>query len=166
MADQDAIAVEAAGIVGAAKNEEVADQETVAALWTKLESLCMTKSLTNKLLLKQCLSYKDFVESFMTGKETLSLEDVSGLSATDKGRKKSWKTKPNSKGSKGPKPDEICNYYLELGHWKYDCRNKKKKKQGKKEYANGSTTVAEADDPNSEESLALVVDEQPHCIDV
>ena len=31
---------------------EVADQETAAALWAKLESLYMTKSLTNKLLLK------------------------------------------------------------------------------------------------------------------
>ena len=34
---------------------EVADEETVAGLWLKLESLYMTKSLTNKLLLKQRL---------------------------------------------------------------------------------------------------------------
>ena len=31
---------------------EVADQATAAELWMKLESLYMTKSLTNKLLLK------------------------------------------------------------------------------------------------------------------
>ena len=34
---------------------EVADQETASKLWLKLESLYMTKSLTNKLLLKQRL---------------------------------------------------------------------------------------------------------------
>ena len=34
---------------------EVSDEETAAGLWLKLESLYMKKSLTNKLLLKQCL---------------------------------------------------------------------------------------------------------------
>ena len=34
---------------------EVSDEKTAASLWQKLESLYMTKSLTNKLLLKQCL---------------------------------------------------------------------------------------------------------------
>ncbi|GAA0149452.1 hypothetical protein LIER_08616 [Lithospermum erythrorhizon] len=34
---------------------EVAEQDTIASLWCKLESLYVTKSLTNKLLLKQCL---------------------------------------------------------------------------------------------------------------
>jgi len=34
---------------------EIVDQETAAGLWLKLESLYMTKSLTNKLLLKQHL---------------------------------------------------------------------------------------------------------------
>ena len=34
---------------------EVADEETIGGLWLKLESLYMTKSLTNKLLLKQRL---------------------------------------------------------------------------------------------------------------
>ena len=34
---------------------EVADQATAAEFWMKLESLYMTKSLTNKLLLKQRL---------------------------------------------------------------------------------------------------------------
>ncbi|KAG6390907.1 hypothetical protein SASPL_148652 [Salvia splendens] len=165
---------------------EVANQETAVALWTKLESLYMTKSLTNKLLLKQRLfrlhkqegkplrdhlenlnkilldlrnvevkvededaalillvsllkSYKNFVESFMTGKETLSLEDVrsvihvreyrqqatssatesqaSGLSAMGTGQKKSGKKKSKSKGgSKGFHPGDICRYCKEPGH--------------------------------------------------
>ena len=34
---------------------EVSDEEIAAGLWLKLESLYMTKSLTNKLLLKQRL---------------------------------------------------------------------------------------------------------------
>ncbi|KAL6124038.1 hypothetical protein ACLB2K_076554 [Fragaria x ananassa] len=34
---------------------EVAEEETAAGLWLKLESLYMTKSLTNKLLLKRRL---------------------------------------------------------------------------------------------------------------
>ena len=102
---------------------EVADQETAAKLWLKLESLYMTKSLTNKLLLKQRLfslrmqsgtplrdhlenlnsilldlrnlevkiddedaalillvslpnSYENFVESFVFGKDSLTLEEV------------------------------------------------------------------------------------------
>ncbi|KAG6397474.1 hypothetical protein SASPL_143641 [Salvia splendens] len=169
---------------------EVAEQETVAALWTKLESLYMTKSLTNKLLQKQCLfrlrmqegmplrdhlenlnkilldlrnvdvkvededaalillvslpqSYENFVESFMTGKETLSLEDVRSALHIREDRQQA--TKP--------------------GHWKIDCPQIKKK-LGKKKDANGSVTVAEADDANSEEELALVADEQPQCNDV
>ncbi|KAG6396654.1 hypothetical protein SASPL_142809 [Salvia splendens] len=198
---------------------EVAEQETAATLWTKLESLYMTKSLTNKLLLKQRLfrlrmqegmplrdhlenlnkilldlrnvdvkvedgdtalillvylpeSYENFVESFMTGKETLSLEDVrsalhiredrqqatstttknlaSGLSVTGKGQKKFGQKKQNSKSSKGPKAlesDDIYRYCKEPGHWKIDCPQIKKK-LGKKKDANGSATMAEADDAN------------------
>jgi len=34
---------------------EITDQDTAVGLWLKLESLYMTKSLTNKLLLKQRL---------------------------------------------------------------------------------------------------------------
>ncbi|KAG6394524.1 hypothetical protein SASPL_145113 [Salvia splendens] len=47
----------------------------------------------------------------------------------------------------------------------YDCP-KKKKKEGKKGDANGSTTVAEADDSDSEVSLTLVADDQPYGNDV
>ena len=195
----------------------------------------MTKSLTNKLLLKQRLfrlrmqegtplrdhldklnkilldlrnidvkvededaalillvslpeSYENFVESFITGKDTLSLEDVrsalhsredrqqatgsatenqvSGLFVTGKGQKKSGKKsgKPNQKGSKGPKPDDICNYCKEPGHWKNDCP-KKKRKQEKKEGVGGSVAVAETD-TNSEDDLALVAAGQSHRNDV
>ncbi|KAG6399999.1 hypothetical protein SASPL_141487 [Salvia splendens] len=92
---------------------EVGDQKTAAALWMKLESLYMTKSLTNT-------------------------PEATSVPITHAGR-----------------------YCKESGHWKYYCP-KKKKKYGKKGDANGSTTVAEADDPNFEVSLALVADDQPH----
>lgn len=102
---------------------EIVDEETAAGLWVKLESLYMTKSLTNKLLLKQRLfslrmqegtplrehldqlntilldlrnidvkiededaalillvslplSYENFVQSFIVGKDTVTLEEV------------------------------------------------------------------------------------------
>ncbi|KAG6436024.1 hypothetical protein SASPL_100905 [Salvia splendens] len=128
------------------------------------------------------------MQEVVTGKETLSLEDVrsalhiredrkqaassatesqaSGLSATGTGQKKSGKKKSKSKGgSKGFQPGDICRYCKESGHWQYDCP-KKKMKDGKKEDANGSVTVAEADDSDSEVSLALVADDQPHSNDV
>ncbi|KAG6399844.1 hypothetical protein SASPL_141329 [Salvia splendens] len=174
MENQDAISAETAGVVGAAneKREErrktdekddewvtldekahstimlclsndviikVTDQETTAALWTKYAPLGSSgkflldlrnvdvkvedEDAALTLLVSLPESYENFVESFMTGKETLSLED------------------------------------------KFDYP-KKKKKEGKKKGANGSATVAETDDTNSEESLALVADEQPHCNDV
>ncbi|KAG6430432.1 hypothetical protein SASPL_108499 [Salvia splendens] len=128
-------------------------------------------------------SYENLVKSFMTGKETLSLEDVRsalhiredwqqatssatesqalGLSATGMGQKKS----KSKGGSKGFQPGDICRYCKEPGHWKYDCP-KKKKKEDEKGDANGSTTMAEADDSDSEVSLALVADDQPHYNDV
>ena len=102
---------------------EVAEEDSVVGLWCKLESLYMTKSLTNKLLLKQRLfslrmqegmslrehldqlnsilldlrnidikindedvalillvslplSYENFMESFISGKDSLSVEEV------------------------------------------------------------------------------------------
>ncbi|KAG6430584.1 hypothetical protein SASPL_108654 [Salvia splendens] len=162
-------------------SDDVIIEVAAAALWTKLESLYMRKFLTNKLLLKQRLfrlrmqegmplrdhlenlnkilldlrnvdvivedkdaalillvslpeSYENSVESFMTGKETLSLEDVRSA--------------------------------LHIRDDRQQATQRIKKKLGKKKDANSSATVAEADDANSEEELALVADEQPHCNDV
>ncbi|KAJ4700747.1 Retrovirus-related Pol polyprotein from transposon TNT 1-94 [Melia azedarach] len=208
---------------------EVAEEETAQGLWVKLEGLYMTKSLTNKLLLKQRLfslrmqegmplrdhldqlntillelrnidvkvededaalillvslplSYENFVQSFIVGKDTMSLEEVrssfhtrelrhkatgtgadnqaAGLVASGSyGHGNSGKKKFKKPVSKGPKPNDVCNYCKEKGHWKSDCP-KKKRQQDK---PTGTAAVA---DTNSEEDIALVADEHTDHNDV
>ncbi|KAJ4715159.1 Retrovirus-related Pol polyprotein from transposon TNT 1-94 [Melia azedarach] len=175
---------------------KVVEEETAQGLWVKLEGLYMTKSLTNKLLLKQRLfslrmqegmplryhldqlntillelrnidvkvededatlillvslplSYENFVQSFIVGKDTVSLEEVrsslhtrelrhkatgtgadnqaAGLVASGSyGHGNSGKKKFKKPVSKGPKPNDVCNYCKEKGHWKSDCPKKKR----------------------------------------
>ncbi|KAJ4715843.1 Retrovirus-related Pol polyprotein from transposon TNT 1-94 [Melia azedarach] len=208
---------------------EVAEEETAQGLWVKLEGLYMTKSLTNKLLLKQRLfslrmqegmplrdhldqlntillelrnidvkvededaalillvslplSYENFVQSFIVGKDTVSLEEVrsslhtrelrhkaTGIGADNQaaglvasgsyGHGNSGKKKFKKPVSKGPKPNDVCNYCKEKGHWKSDCP-KKKRQQDK---PTGTAAVA---DTNSEEDIALVADEHTDHNDV
>ncbi|XP_057248658.1 retrovirus-related Pol polyprotein from transposon TNT 1-94 isoform X1 [Beta vulgaris subsp. vulgaris] len=208
---------------------EVAEEETASDLWLKLESLYMTKSLTNKLMMKQRLfslrmqegtslrdhldklntilldlrnidvkvddedaalillvslpiSYENFVDSFIVGKDSLSLQEVrsalhtreirhkasgtgtvdqaAGLVASSNGQENSGK-KSRKPSSKGPKPNDVCNYCKETGHWKRECP-KKKKQEDKNE---GSAALAETGG-DSEEDLALVANSQSHCRDV
>ncbi|KAJ4720887.1 Retrovirus-related Pol polyprotein from transposon TNT 1-94 [Melia azedarach] len=208
---------------------EVAEEETAQGLWVKLEGLYMTKSLTNKLLLKQRLFslrmqegmplrdhldqlntillelrnidvkvededaalillvslpllYENFVQSFIVGKDAVSLEEVrsslhtrelrhkatgtgadnqaAGLVASGSyGHGNSGKKKFKKPVSKGPKPNDVCNYCKEKGHWKSDCP-KKKRQQDK---LTGTAAVA---DTNSEEDIALVADEHTDHNDV
>ncbi|KAJ4721050.1 Retrovirus-related Pol polyprotein from transposon TNT 1-94 [Melia azedarach] len=184
---------------------EVAEEETAQGLWVKLEGLYMTKSLTNKLLLKQrlfslrmqevededaalillvslLLSYENFVQSFIVGKDTVSLEEVrsslhtrelrhkatgtgadnqaAGLVASGSyGHENSGNKKFKKPVSKGPKPNDVCNCCKEKGHWKSDCP-KKKRQQDK---PTGTAAVA---DTNSEEDIALVADEHTDHNDV
>ncbi|CAM8961498.1 unnamed protein product [Rhodiola kirilowii] len=182
---------------------EVADEDTTAGLWLKLESLYMTKSLTNKLLLKQRLfslrmqegtplrdhldqlnsilldlrnidvkvddedaalillvslpmSYENFVESFIAGKDSLSPEDSKGHGKLNRRKSNYRKFK-----STGPTANDVCNYCKEKGHWKNECPKKQKQKQ----QGDGYVVVAEHD-VNSEEDLALLANEQPHYKDV
>lgn len=211
---------------------EIADEETAAGLWVKLESLYMTKSLTNKLLLKQRLfslrmqegtplrehldqlntilldlrnidvkiededaalillvslplSYENFVQSFIVGKDTVTLEEVrsalhtrelrhkaagnitdsqaAGLVvSSSKGKFGKKKSESKKQFPKGPKSDDVCNYCKEKGHWKSDCP--KKKKQQEKQQA--SASVAEEEAIQSEEDLALIANESTHHSDV
>ncbi|GJW21741.1 retrovirus-related pol polyprotein from transposon TNT 1-94 [Tanacetum coccineum] len=204
---------------------EVADEETAAGVWKKLEKLYMTKSLTNKLLLKQRLfslrmkegsalkdhldalnsilmdlknvdvkiddedaalillvslppSYENFVNSFVVGKETITLEDVRsglhsrelrhqasgisesqpvGLSITsqDRGRhrtqrgKGKGRYKDRSKSrSRGSNPQDTCYYCHKEGHWKNQCPKLKEK---------GQVAAVAKDDSGSERELVLSV---------
>ncbi|GJX75491.1 transposable element [Tanacetum coccineum] len=204
---------------------EVADEETAAGVWKKLEKLYMTKSLTNKLLLKQRLfslrmkegstlkdhldalnsilmdlknvdvkiddedaalillvslppSYENFVNSFVVGKETITLEDVRsglhsrelrhqasgisesqpvGLSITsqDRGRhrtqrgKEKGRYKDRSKSrSRGSNPHDTCYYCHKEGHWKNQCPKLKEK---------GQVAAVAKDDSGSERELVLSV---------
>ncbi|KAJ4723712.1 Retrovirus-related Pol polyprotein from transposon TNT 1-94 [Melia azedarach] len=151
---------------------EVVEEETAQGLWVKLEGLYMTKSLTNKLLLKQCLfslqmqevededaalimlvslplSYENFVQSFIVGKDTVSLEEVRSSFHTRELRHKATGTGADNHAiglvasgsygyenlgkkkfkkpvSKGPKPNDVCNYCKEKGYWKSNCPKKKR----------------------------------------
>ncbi|KAJ9552349.1 hypothetical protein OSB04_016394 [Centaurea solstitialis] len=156
---------------------EVADEETVASQWLKLESLYMTKSLMNKLLLKQRLfslrmkegmpfkehldelnsilmdlknvevkiededvalillvslpaSYENFVNSFVVGRDTITMEERLIRIKDENGRKR-----------------EGCHYCKEPGHWKNECPKLR---------AKGSTAVVN-DDSGSEDDLVLTV---------
>lgn len=189
---------------------EVADETTSSGLWLKLESLYMTKSLTNKLLLKQrlfslkmkegtplkqhldqlntilmelkntgvtiededaalillCslpLSYENFVQSCVVGRDSITLEEVrsslhsrelrhmvqhgsneangSGLTAhqqENRGRsqKQGGNKNRNRSKSKGKYSRDTCNYCKEKGHWKANCPKLKNK---------GKAAVAETD---------------------
>ncbi|KAK9675632.1 hypothetical protein RND81_11G020200 [Saponaria officinalis] len=213
---------------------EVAEEETAAGLWAKLESLYMTKSLTNKLLLKQRLfslrmqegmplrdhldqlntilldlrnidvkvddedaalillvslpvSYENFVQSFIVGKDTVTLEDVrsslhirelrhkaagtitynqaTGLVASGGyGQGNSGKKKfknfsySGASGYKGPKPTDVCNYCKEKGHWKFDCPKKKNQHEN-----SGTAVIADVD--SEEDDYALITDTTTHQID-
>ncbi|KAJ4702606.1 Retrovirus-related Pol polyprotein from transposon TNT 1-94 [Melia azedarach] len=128
------------------------------------------------------LSYENFVQSFIVGKDTVSLEEVrsslhtrelrhkatgtgadnqaAGLVASGSyGHGNSGKKKFKKPVSKGPKPNDVCNYCKEKGHWKSDCP-KKKRQQDK---PTGTAAVA---DINSEEDIALVADEHTDHNDV
>ncbi|CAL1380356.1 unnamed protein product [Linum trigynum] len=210
---------------------EIAAEKTAASLWLKLESLYMTKSLTNKFHMKQRLfslrmeevtslrnhldqlntilldlrnidvkvddedaalillvslpqSYENFFDSFIAGKDSLSLEDVrsdlntrevrhkasdsgsknqtSGLAATSSRRQQSGNRKANINSNSVGLKDDICHYCKEKGHWKFDCP-KLKKYQEKKESSAG---VEEETNSDSEDGLALAVNEHVHNQDV
>lgn len=101
------------------------------------------------LLVSLPQSYENFVQLFIVGKDIVTLEEVrsslhsrelrrkaSGASTEDqaagltasggKGHGSGKKKKEKKPFSKGPQPDDVCNYCKEKGHWKNECPKKKK----------------------------------------
>ncbi|GJU24648.1 transposable element [Tanacetum coccineum] len=174
---------------------EVADEETAAGVWKKLEKLYMTKSLTNKLLLKQRLfslrmkegsalkdhldalnlilmdlknvevkiddedaalillvllppSFENFVNSFVVGKDTITLEDDRGRHRTQKGKGKGRYKDRSKSRPRGSNPRDTCNYCKEEGHWKFNCPKLKEK---------GQVAAVAKDDSGSKRDVVLSV---------
>ncbi|KAJ9561973.1 hypothetical protein OSB04_007133 [Centaurea solstitialis] len=154
---------------------EVADEESAASLWLKLESLYMTKSLTNKLLLKQRLfslrmkegmllkqhldelnsilmdlknvevkiddedaalillvslppSYKNFVNAFVVGRDTITMEEVrSSLHSRELRHKASGSgSEIQSVGLSVVNGDRDRGREKEKGNWKSKGRSRPK----------------------------------------
>lgn len=122
------------------------------------------------------------MQSFVVGKDFVPLEEVRsslhtrklhykassntsidnqayGLVATSsKGRGNSGKIifKKFENSTRTPKPNDICNYSKEKGHWKKKCP---KKKSQENKFGSGRNS-------NFEDDLALVANEQKYCNDV
>jgi len=134
-------------------------------------------------------SYENFVQSFIVGKDIVSLEEIRsslhsrelhhkaartggagteaiGLIASG-GKRPGNLGKKKSKplGSKGPKPGDICNYCKEPGRWKNQCPKKKRQQHQQQEKQAGTVAVAEGDS-RSEEDITLVAEEPTHHTDV
>ncbi|GJX46602.1 hypothetical protein Tco_0271792 [Tanacetum coccineum] len=169
---------------------EVADEETNTGVWKKLEKLYMTKSLMNKLLLKQRLfslrmkegsalkdhldalnsilmdlknvevkiddedaalinlvslppSFENFMNSFVVGKNTITLEDVrSSLHSRELRHQASGTLESQPVGLSATGQDR------EEGHWKVNCPKLKEK---------GLVAAVAKDDSGSERGVVLSV---------
>ncbi|XP_038888857.1 glutamic acid-rich protein-like [Benincasa hispida] len=114
-------------------------------------------------------SYETFVDSYIGGKETLTLEDTKSTLLMREDRQNA-----ESSVTKGSRSDDICNYCKEKGHWKTECpkikRNQEKKEKSDKRETSASVAQVEIDsvevEIDFEGYLALVVNEQSHSNDV
>ncbi|KAJ4718466.1 Retrovirus-related Pol polyprotein from transposon TNT 1-94 [Melia azedarach] len=102
----------------------------------------------------------EVAEGETTQGDTGADNQAAGLVASGSyGHGNSGKKKFKKPVSKGPKPNDVCNYCKEKGHWKSDYP-KKKRQQDK---PTGTAAVA---DTNFEEDIALVADEHTNHNDV
>lgn len=132
------------------------------------------------LLVSLPKSYENFVQSFIGGKDTMSLEEVrSALHSRELHHKasnsgtydqayglfvgggknygKDRRSKDKRSFSRGPKPTNICNYCNKKRHWKSYCP--KKKKQA--DFADVAENEAKSDD-----DIALVAHGKTHSKNV
>lgn len=74
----------------------------------------------------------------------------------NKGPEKTGKKKFMKSGSEGPKLNDICNYFKELGHWKNRIRRRRRSEKQKSKA--GTAAITEGDDTNSKEDITLIGD--------
>jgi len=137
------------------------------------------------LLASLPLSQENFRESFISGKDSLYLEevrsalhsrelrhscsdtvsdgqDVGLVTNINQGYGKLGENKFSKKPiSRGLKPIDICSCCKEKGHWKYDCPKKRPMQQHKASCTVVVVVVVE-DGTHSEEDIALVADCNAH----
>ncbi|KAG8474393.1 hypothetical protein CXB51_033749 [Gossypium anomalum] len=149
--------------------QDVMKEKTAAALWKRLEQICMSKTLTSKLHMKQRLYAHRLEEGasvhehLIVFKEILSnLEVMEGESLiargrqdrnadNDRGRTQVRNPHGKSKGrSKSSNRGKTCNFYKKKGHIKSECyklQNKIKREaanqKGKQPENSGEADVVE-----------------------
>ncbi|KAG8489524.1 hypothetical protein CXB51_017540 [Gossypium anomalum] len=160
-------------------DEDVMKEKTATTLWKRLEQICMSKTLTSKLHMKQRLYAHRLEEGasvhehLTVFKEILSnLEAMEGLivrerqdrnANDDRGRTQEWNPRGKSKDrSKSSNSRKTCNFYKKKGHIKSECyklQNKIKREatnqKGKQPENSGEADVVE--DYNDGELLAASV---------
>ncbi|KAG8499034.1 hypothetical protein CXB51_005442 [Gossypium anomalum] len=127
--------------------QDVMKEKTAAALWKRLEQICMSKTLTSKLHMKQRL-YAHRLEEGASVHEHLTVfkEILSNLEAMEE-RNHRGKSKCRSKSSNRGK---TCNFCKKKGHIKSECyklQNKIKREaanqEGKQPENSGEADVVE-----------------------
>ncbi|KAG8501349.1 hypothetical protein CXB51_003524 [Gossypium anomalum] len=163
--------------------KDMMKEKTTAALWKRLEQICMSKTLTSKLHMKQRLYAHRLEEGasvhehLTVFKEILSnLEAMEGESlitrgrqdrnaGNDRRRKQERNPRGKSKGrTKSLNRGKTCNFYKKKGHIKFECyklQNKIKREaanqKGKQQENSGEADVVE-DYSDGELLIAFVND--------
>ncbi|KAG8478359.1 hypothetical protein CXB51_028117 [Gossypium anomalum] len=153
--------------------QDVMKEKTAAALWKRLEQICMSKTLTSKLHMKQCLyAYRleEGADTILYSRESLTIDEVyDSLTSYDK--MKHLVVKPDSQGksliARG-RQDQNKKGYIKSEYYKLQNKIKReainqKRKQPKnfgeadvvEEYSDGELLVASVNDSKASEEWIL-----------